>query len=110
MTTAARTAAPDILELLKTITGGGDADLAERVGMTRATFRHKRIGGSELSLSELVSFSDAFGIPLEVFAARPDVARQWLIDHWAEVKSSYLSEYFGNTYSAQLDLLEQLAA
>lgn len=110
MSTAATSAVPEMLELLKTITGARDNDIAEHIGMNRSTFINRRKGRSELTLTEAMAISELFGVPVEIFAASPEAARQWLFEHWVEVKSSYQSEYFGKCPFDQLELVQLVAA
>lgn len=111
MTTAAKAAEMgDLLTMLKAASGATDETIADLLDMKRTTFRHKRKGGSELTLSEAVAVSRLFGIPLELLHGRPEAAREWILAHWVELKSLGLSEYFGNSWFDQLELLGVAAA
>jgi transcriptional regulator with XRE-family HTH domain len=82
-----------VLDLLKLASGQPDAEIARRAGLARNTWRNKRTGKAELTLSEVLAVSAAFGVPVELFFMPSDQAKQWVHDRWDMLRNMRENEY-----------------
>lgn len=78
---APSTRAGHILTLLKSVTRTSDRDIAEAVGVTRATVLHKRSGYTAWDLVDVALFARAFNVPEWVFLAAEDDWWAWYTDN-----------------------------
>jgi transcriptional regulator with XRE-family HTH domain len=77
-------AAPKTLQLAMGVLGVSDAQLGDRLGVSRQTIHSWRTGRTSMTLDTAAQIADALGIEAALFGGRPSDAVRWLADHRAD--------------------------
>lgn len=84
----ARVGVPAVVRSLMSYFDIKGGDLASALHVSRGAISMRLTGATVIKQEELAALAVYFGVPIDVFYARPDDALRWVIDHRQEVEES----------------------